>query len=98
MKNIENIKTTAFFIVVALAIILLSLSFYNKTYLPSKVPEKETCTLLIIDNTLTGFGAETERCEELKKNCESDKHNISCEWVILTSTNGTNIQACKCET
>jgi len=73
----DKIKTIAFFLVVILTLSVLGYNYYLK-YQESKVPEDE-CYLWVVDDNNIGFAA-TDKCEILKKNCESANHNIPCSW------------------
>lgn len=43
--------------------------------------QNNTCWFVVTDEDGNGFGTLTDYCVQLKQNCESKDHKVSCEWT-----------------
>lgn len=100
----KDIKNRYIFYLGVLSVMLLYISLIHFDTFLDKCSairtQNDTCWILVMDNEGNGFGTITDRCIQLKNNCESSNHNIPCKWFGeegIQSTNGENLKGCKCE-
>jgi len=93
--EIDKIKTIAFFVVIALVISSIGYVIYLETQENKIVLGEDECFLIVTDSSNIAITGK-DKCTRLSNICESEEHNLPCEWKVIRTVTGKDFGACEC--